>query len=101
MSVREKSILAAIFILFVGMLIYSFFNPRGVITLIRKKQDMHYIEKTNEEIRAENARLRQQINLIKNNSDYIDVLIRDNLEMIGENEILIKFVSYRKGSAKK
>ena len=92
MKVKEKAILAGVFIIAVSLLLYAFFNPNGVLTLIQKKQDMYYIRFKNQELEQQNNALKKKIERVKKDQEYVDVLIRENLEMIKKGEVLIKFV---------
>ena len=84
----------------VGLLLYAFFNSRGVITLVHKKQDMHAIEVENQRLKEENEMLRKKLEMLKSDREYVEVLIRDKLEMIKEGEMLIRFMEVEEGEQK-
>lgn len=94
----NKRIVSIVVIIVVVLL---FVKSRGFRTMVSWKVKQYKYEKQLEEIKAENSRLKDEINLLKNEDNaYVESLIRRNLGYVKEGEIEFRFIG-KVGSEKK
>ncbi len=68
-------------------------GDHGWLELNRKKQRLETIEAANSAIEDENLRLYRRVNRLKNDPEYLEYIIRRELSVIGEDQIVFKFES--------
>ena len=90
MTARQKILFAFTLIGIFAMLLLIVFGDNGVadLRLLQTKRD-RLIEK-NEILARENVHLYHQIERLRNDSDYIESIARQELGMIGKDEVIIK-----------
>ncbi|OGP09113.1 MAG: hypothetical protein A2056_00060 [Deltaproteobacteria bacterium GWA2_42_85] len=78
--------------LFVVILFFiTIFGERGLIRLYKLSRERDSILGYKKKIETENASLRNEIDLLKNDDKYIEVVARKELGMIGKNELVYQF----------
>lgn len=98
MTRREKILLVLVFVLFVFTSFYAIFNSRGLLSLIKLKNELRKIEEENTRLKKENEELTKKIKLLEENNEYLELIIRDSLNMGKEEEVFIKFIE-KKGKS--
>ena len=90
MTSRQKILLSFALIVIFSMLLLIIFGDNGVtdLRLMQTKRD-RLIEK-NETLARENVQLYHQIERLKNDPDYIENIARQELGMIGKDEVILK-----------
>lgn len=78
--------------LFVVILFFiTIFGERGLIRLYKLSRERDSILEYKKKIETENASLRNEIDLLKNDDKYMEVVARKELGMIGKNELVYQF----------
>jgi cell division protein FtsB len=90
MTSRQKILLSFTLIVIFSMLLLIVFGDNGAadLRLLRTKRD-RLIEK-NEILARENMQLYHQIERLRNDSEYIESIARQELGMIGKDEVIIQ-----------
>jgi cell division protein FtsB len=70
---------------------FAFFGERGVIKIIRLKQERDRIIADVNRMQEENKRLQEEIRRLREDSRYLESVARRDLGLIKENEILFIF----------
>ena len=83
---------AGIFILAAYFMVIIF-GDNGLIDLNRKKTRLKEIQAENQAIEKENFRLYRRVNRLKNDPEFLEYIIRQELSLIGEDELVFKFKS--------
>ncbi|PIP13056.1 MAG: hypothetical protein COX48_05345 [bacterium (Candidatus Stahlbacteria) CG23_combo_of_CG06-09_8_20_14_all_34_7] len=87
-KITWKNVLVLILIAVFGLL---FFQPRvGLLSLSLKIIQKKKIERSIEELQVKMVLQRHKIELLKNNEDYIEKMIREKTNMIKTDEKIIK-----------
>lgn len=83
---------AGIFILaaYLGAIL---FGDNGLIELNQKKTRLKEIQAENQAIEKDNRALYRRVNRLKNDPAYLEYIIRRELSLINEDEIVFKFRS--------
>ena len=67
------------------------FDHRGLDRVERLGQELELLEEANLRIRRENDALRKQIHAFHSDPEYIEKVARDELGMVGPDEIIYQF----------
>ncbi|MEO0236847.1 MAG: septum formation initiator family protein [candidate division WOR-3 bacterium] len=87
----NKSFFKFLLILFVISLLFLFFQPKmGIIYLLKSKIDERNLKYQLKKTEVENILLRRKIYLLRNDKSYIEKIVRENLNMIGQDEKILK-----------
>ncbi|MBN1930006.1 MAG: septum formation initiator family protein [Desulfobacterales bacterium] len=90
MSPKEKILLSISLLLLLSLLLPILFGDNGFVDLNRlKKEKRHWIEKNNR-LTHRNLSLYREIDRLKNDPKLIENVARQELGMIGENEVIFK-----------
>ena len=90
-SLKKKKLLLfnIFFTLYIGINLIG--GERGLISYFDKKHTYEKLNKKNKNLTAELKKLDHKISLInKNDQDYLDILYRQKLNYVTEDEIIIK-----------
>jgi cell division protein FtsB len=68
-------------------------DPKGVERVERLRNELDQIEETNRQLKQENDALRVEIHAFHANPDYIEKVARDELGMVGKDEVIYQFPS--------
>ena len=66
-------------------------DPRGLERVERLERDLDELNETNRRIRRENDALRIEIRSFHSDPSYIEKVARDELGMVGPNEVIFQF----------
>ncbi len=86
-----SGLLLVIIIYFVWL---TWFGSRGAQALRVVEGEINRIGEHNQELKVENQRLEQKIRLLQGDARYQELVVRRELHMIRENEILFIFESH-------
>lgn len=67
------------------------FDHRGLARIDRLKTELEGLEDTNRQLRRENDGLRMQIQAFHSDPGYVEKIARDELGMVGPEEIIYQF----------
>ncbi len=89
------------FLLASGVLLFIFlgialFGEHGIIDTLRIYREVKILEGRIEKIQDENKQLEEEIARLKNDKKYIEKIARENLGMVGKNEIIYFFDANKK-----
>ncbi|HAF07467.1 MAG: septum formation initiator family protein [bacterium] len=88
---KNKNLVKFFFALFVISFLFLFFQPKmGLIYLMKAKFDEKNLQYRLKKIKVENILLRRKTYLLKNDKNFIEKMIRENLNMIGSGEKILK-----------
>jgi len=92
---RKRMFLVPIaFILFI--LFFTVFGERGLLSIHRLSREKQEIEKKADELRAENERLKREIEALRSDRRYLESIARRDFGLIRQNEIIYQFPSSEK-----
>ncbi|MFP4225823.1 MAG: FtsB family cell division protein [Desulfobacterales bacterium] len=83
--------LAAAILILAAYLGAILFGDNGLIELNKKKARLEEIQAENQAIEKDNRALYRRVNRLKNDPAYLEYIIRQELSLIGEDEIVFKF----------
>lgn len=86
---KKHYILLSLFV--VVLFFITTFGERGLIRLYKLSRERDSILEYKKKIETENASFRNEIDLLKNDDKYIEVVARKELGMIGKNELVYQF----------
>ena len=90
MNIRQKLLVAVAVAAVVVMLFMIVFGDNGLADLRMLKNQHTRLQQRNAQLAAENVQLRRQIDRLKHDPAYIESIARQELGMIGPDEIIIK-----------
>jgi cell division protein FtsB len=92
----KKVVLTIAFICtLITLVVLTIFGQRGFMHMIKLKEEYREIENKNEQLKGENAALKKEIDLLKNDLKYIEEIARNELGLIKDGETV-----YRLGKSK-
>jgi cell division protein FtsB len=86
----------AIIVLF-SLLMFTLFGENGLADLYRLKTERDILLKKNDELIRKNLSLYREIERLKNDPEYVENVARNELGVIGKDEVVIKVKKGRKG----
>ena len=86
---RKYFISLSLFVAIVGLL--TIFGDRGLIRVYKLSKERDSIKNYNEKIKAENTAMKEEMELLKNDDKYIELIARKELGMVGRNELVYQF----------
>jgi cell division protein FtsB len=86
----QKILLTAAMVIIGVMFFLILFGDNGVDDLRRLRRQRDLLVEKNDALARENIRLYSQIERLKNDSDYIENIARQELGLIGKDELIIK-----------
>jgi len=94
-KIRSKGARVRGFHLFIALILaialLAVFGDRGLTDVLKLKGERDEILKTNKALTEENTILQKKIALLKTDKRYIGQIARDELGMIGRNEVIYLF----------
>ena len=69
----------------------TIFGDRGLIRIYKLSKERDSIKTYNEQIREENASMKDEIHRLKTDDKYIEIIARKELGMVGKNELVYQF----------
>ena len=86
---KKYFISLSLFVAIVGLL--TIFGDRGLIRVYKLSKERDSIKNYNEKIKAENTAMKEEMELLKTDDKYIELIARKELGMIGTNELVYQF----------
>lgn len=90
MTKKHKILIGIGLVVVFSFLILIFFGENTLLEFNRLKKDRNVLIKTNEELVRQNDLMYNEINRLKHDAKYIENVARQELGMIGKNEIIFK-----------
>ena len=88
---KKQSILISLAVaLMFSLLFFIIFGEHGFIDLNSLKAEQNRLMKENEQLHRTNLNLSVEIDRLKHDPDYIESVARQELGMVGENELVLK-----------
>jgi cell division protein FtsB len=66
----------------------TIFDQRGFIHMVRLREELEELENYNAKFISENEKLRQEIDLLKNDLRYLEEVARSELGLVKEGELV-------------
>jgi len=76
---------------------FTLFGENGLADLYRLKTERDILLKKNDELIRKNLSLYREIERLKNDPEYVENVARNELGVIGKDEVVIKLKKGRKG----
>lgn len=86
---KKYFISLSLFVAIVGLL--TIFGDRGLIRVYKLSKERDSIKNYNERIKAENTAMKEEMELLKTDDKYIELIARKELGMVGRNELVYQF----------
>jgi cell division protein FtsB len=87
---KQNILIAITILLLFSMVLFMIFGDYGLADLHLMKQEKDRVVEKNEAINQENLSMYREINRLEHDLKYIEKVARDELGMIGKDEIIIK-----------
>ena len=89
---RRKNIYFSPLLIVISIIaLLTIFGDRGLIRIYKLSKERDSIKTYNEQIREENAAMKDEIHRLKTDDKYIEMVARKELGMIGKNELVYQF----------
>ncbi len=72
---------------------YAVLGDNGLLDVIRKKEHLHAIEAKNQKMESRNQELYRRVKRLKTDPRYLEYVIRQQLSVVGPDQIVFKFES--------
>jgi cell division protein FtsB len=93
---KQNILLALAIIVLFSLLIFTIFGENGLSDLYRIKTERDILLKKNDKLTRENLSLYREIERLKNDPEYVENVARNELGVIGKDEVVIKVKKGRK-----
>jgi cell division protein FtsB len=93
---NKKLLTLACALLLCILLVITIFGQRGLLHMVRIKEELKTLEEHNKQLKAENLALKKQIGKLKSNHRYLEDLARDELGLAKEDELIYEFKKKQK-----
>jgi cell division protein FtsB len=93
---KQNILLALVIIVLFSLLIFTIFGENGLSDLYRIKTERDILLKKNDKLIRENLSLYREIERLKNDPEYVENVARNELGVIGKDEVVIKVKKGRK-----
>lgn len=90
-KVRKKHLFLLLLCLLLILGFFTFFGEKGVLHLLRLKQELTKIKEMNLKMEEENQRLKEEVRRLQYEKRYIEEIARKELGMVKEGEIIYQF----------
>ena len=87
---KRVVITTVFFLLLLILIAVTVYGKRGLIQMVRLQEELHEIQNSNAALETENARLRIEIDQLKNDLRYLEELIRNELGLAKEDELIYR-----------
>ena len=101
MNNKQKIIFSVVSLILVNLLLVIIFGDNGWVDYQLLKNEKDRLSVRIEDLNRENLALYREIDRLKNDLKYIENVARQELGVIGENEVIFKFNEPVKAKAKK
>jgi cell division protein FtsB len=89
MSIRQKILVAAAVVAMFNLMLVIVFGDNGLVELSRLRAKEQLMVQRNEILAGENVDLYRTIGRLKNDPVYIESVARNELGMVGKNDIVM------------
>lgn len=90
MSARNKILLSLSIVALFALLLFLVFNEYGLADLRSLRQERDRLLQKNAQLEQENLSLYRQIDRLQKDLDYIESVARQELGMVGKDEVVFK-----------
>ena len=90
MSNKQKILLSVVILVLVNLLLVIVFGDNGLVDYHLLKGERNRLVQTNQALSRENLALYREIDRLKNDLKFVESVARQELGMIGKNEVIIK-----------
>lgn len=90
---KQTIFMTVVCLLLTGYFFAILVQEDGWADLRQKRMDKAGLEAQNHAIMQENLRLYQQVRRLRHDPEYIGYVARTELQMVGENDLVLKFAS--------
>ncbi len=87
---KQNILLAFAIIVLFSLLMFTLFGEHGLADLNRLKTERDILLKKNDELIRKNLSLYREIERLKNDPEYVENVARNELGVIGKDEVVIK-----------
>ncbi|UCD32622.1 MAG: septum formation initiator family protein [Desulfobacterales bacterium] len=96
MKSRQAILIALSILLLSSLLLFIVFGDNGLIDLNRLKTERDDLLQKNESLKQENLSLYREIERLKNDPEYVENVARQELGVVGKDEVILKPPNNRK-----
>ncbi len=100
MSNGQKILVSLVALVLFNILLVIVFGDRGLVEVSRLKAERSQLSRDNRELTEKNLALHREIERLKSDPAYIEHIARQELGMIGRDEVIIRFNSPKSKSPK-
>ncbi|MEA1948830.1 MAG: septum formation initiator family protein [Thermodesulfobacteriota bacterium] len=93
---KQNILLAFAIIVLFSLLMFTLFGEHGLADLNRLETERDMLLKKNDELIRKNLSLYREIERLKNDPEYVENVARNELGVIGKDEVVIKVKKGRK-----
>ncbi len=90
MTKRQRFLISIVAFLLVSLFFFIIFSEHGLMDLNLLKNEKNSLIQRNEQIARENLSLSVEISRLENDPKYIENVARQELGMIGKDELILK-----------
>jgi cell division protein FtsB len=90
MTKRQRILISIVAFLLVSLFFFIIFSEHGLMDLNLLKNEKNSLVQRNEQIARENLSLSVEIGRLENDPNYIENVARQELGMIGKDELILK-----------
>ncbi len=90
MTKRQRFLISIVAFLLVSLFFFIIFSEHGLMDLNLLKNEKNSLVQRNEQIARENLSLSVEISRLENDPKYIENVARQELGMIGKDELILK-----------
>jgi cell division protein FtsB len=94
---KQKILIPLGIIVLFSLLMFTLFGENGLADFFRMKTQRDILLKQNDELIRENLSLYREIERLKNDPEYVENVARNELGVIGKDEVVIKVGKGKKG----
>jgi cell division protein FtsB len=87
---KQNILLAFAIIILFSLLMFTLYGENGLADLYRLKTERDVLLKKSDELIRENLSLYREIERLKNDPEYVENVARNELGVIGKDEVVIK-----------
>ncbi len=88
---KKKRYFIPLLLFIVITVLLTIFGDRGLVRIYKLSKNRDSIKAYNEKIKTENAAMREEIERLKSDDKYMELVARKELGMIGKNEVVYQF----------
>ena len=96
MNTKQNIFLALTILLLSSLFLFIVFGENGLVDLNRLKKERDNLLQKNEALTQENLSLYREIERLKNDPEYVENVARQELGVIGKDEVIFKTPKSRK-----